>query len=192
MTDDRMCTIFKKKEHNEMWMSNKPEPCYFYDYHPYNKHSDPDWNKATDGKIMDVKSNDKAEMTRGINHFVPKLQKILSRTDYVICVIPSSKVGFEPSGIRSIAEQICCDPIVDGTKVLRRIIEMKPKSRGGPRDIDLEIPSLEVMNESLIKNKQVLLLDDVTTSETSFNAGHKLLEEAGAGLIIKLALGKTV
>lgn len=192
MTDDKVCTIFKEQKYNEMWMNNKSEPFYFYDYHPYNRHSSPDWNRATDGKIMDVKSDDKAEMMRGINHFIPKLQNILSSNDYVICVIPSSKAGFEPSGIRSIAEQICCDPIVDGTKVLNRVKEMKQKSMGGPRDIDLEIPSLEVMNENLIKNKQVLLLDDVTTSGTSFNAGHKLLEEAGADLIVKFALGKTV
>jgi hypothetical protein len=173
-------------------MSNKSEPCYFYDYHPYHEGENPEFNRPTDGKIMDVKSKYPSVRIKGINHFVPKLQNILSRTDYVICVIPSSKVGFEPSGIRSIAEQICCDPIVDGTKVSHRIIEMEPKSMGGARDIDLEIPSLEVMNESLIKNKQVLLLDDVTTSGTSFDAGHKLLEEAGAGLIVKLALGKTV
>lgn len=186
--NNKVCTLFKKKEDNDLVINNITPHKYFYDYHPYRHNTNPEWNKPTDGKILDVKEGKE----RGINHFTPLLEDILSRNDYVICVIPSHEVGTKPSGIRSIAERLCIHPVIDGTKVLYRIIEVPKKTDGGNRDFDLEYRSLEVQNEKLIRNKQVLLLDDVSTSGVSLNAGKKVLEEAGADLVFQFALGKTV
>ncbi|MFA0821468.1 MAG: phosphoribosyltransferase family protein [Methanomethylovorans sp.] len=182
------CTIFKDEENNEMWMNNQLEPLYFYEYHPYDEGTNPAWYQPTDGRILDVKDN----LDVGVNFFVSKLQQILSSTEYTICVIPSRKIGTQPSGIRSIAKKLCFHSIIDGTEVLHRIKETEKKATGGHRDLNLQIESLEVRNENLIKNQQVLLLDDVTTSGNSLKAGQILLEEAGADLIVKFALGKTV
>lgn len=185
---NQICTIFKEQKYNDMWMNNKSEPCYFYEYHPWHGGTNSEWYQPTDGKILDVKD----QYLRGINHFTPKLEIILSRTDYVICVIPSSKVGTMPSGIRSIAKRLCVHPVIDGTDVLYRAKELPDKAETGIRDYELEYESLEVRNESLIRNKQILLLDDITTSGVSFDASKKVLEEAGAYLVVPFALGKTV
>ncbi len=129
-----------------------------------------------------------------IMYFVNELCTIFSDTEkYVICVIPKHTIGTAPSGIRSIAKRLCTPPIIDGTNVIVRSKELKKKSVGGSRDIDLEIESLSVKNDSIniIKDQQILLLDDVTTTGTSLKAGKNILENAGAKLVVMFALGMT-
>jgi len=48
-----------------------------------------------------------------------------------------------------------------------------------------------VRNESVVKGRQVLLLDDVTTTGTSLKAGKYLIERAGAKIVALLALART-
>ncbi len=68
---------------------------------------------------------------------------------------------------------------------------MQKKSTGGKRDLTSEVESLTIVNESIVKDKQILLLDDVTTSGASLNAGKLRLEKAGAKLVVMFALGLT-
>ncbi len=81
--------------------------------------------------------------------------------------------------------------IIDGTSVIKRIKEMPKKTSGGIRDLSTEIESLKVENENIIKGKQVLLLDDVTTSGTSLIAGKHILEKVGAKIVVMHALALT-
>ncbi len=48
-----------------------------------------------------------------------------------------------------------------------------------------------VRNEGIVKGRQVLLMDDVTTTSTSLKAGRCVIEQAGAKLVALLALAKT-
>jgi len=48
-----------------------------------------------------------------------------------------------------------------------------------------------VADETVVKGRQVLLLDDVTTTGTSLKAGKYLIERAGAEMVALLALAKT-
>ena len=59
------------------------------------------------------------------------------------------------------------------------------------RDLQEEISSLTVRNKNIIKNQQVLLMDDITTTGTSLKAGKIVLKRAGAKIVALLALGKT-
>jgi len=68
---------------------------------------------------------------------------------------------------------------------------MPKKTFGGIRNLNSEIESLGIENENIVKGKQVLLLDDVTTSRTSLNAGKHILEKAGAKLVVMHALALT-
>jgi predicted amidophosphoribosyltransferase len=138
--------------------------------------------------ILDVKDQRK----KGINYFTNRLRSILSDTEeYVICVIPTHAVGTAPSGIRTIAKQLCPHPIIDGTDAISRAFEIQKKTVGGSRDIQSEIKSLAVTNESVVRGRQVLLLDDVTTTGTSLKAGKYLIEQAGAEIVALLALART-
>jgi len=81
--------------------------------------------------------------------------------------------------------------VIDGTNVLFRAFEIQKKSVGGTRDSQKEVESLGVQNADLIKKRQVLLLDDVTTTGTSLIAGRTVLMNAGAELVALFALGQT-
>ena len=50
---------------------------------------------------------------------------------------------------------------------------------------------MQVIKPDIIKNRIVLLLDDVFTTGTSLWAGRKLLLNAGAEDVVLFALGKT-
>lgn len=177
------CRIFTDQKCNEIAIR---ETISIYDYHPYHRGTNPDWD-TNSGLILDVKQN----LPKGINHFANILKSKLSSNEYVICVIPTHEEGTKPSGIRSIAKRLCTPPVIDGTEVLYRVNETQKKTSGGSRNFTLEIESLQVRDKNLIMGKQVLLLDDVTTTGTSLDAGKIVLEEAGAGLVVRLALGKT-
>jgi hypothetical protein len=82
--------------------------------------------------------------------------------------------------------------ISNGTDVLVRTKTVTPKHLGGIRgDINYEMESLYVQDADLIRGKEVLLLDDVTTSGASLKAGKELLLRAGAKLVVPFALGET-
>lgn len=115
-------------------------------------------------------------------------------------MVPSHEKGLQYSGIRILAhrllaythpEDIGSSVIIDGTNVLERTKTIEKKTDGGMRDIDYELSSLAVRDAHLIKGKQVLLLDDVTTTGTSLSAGKRKLLQAGAKIVIPLALGET-
>ncbi len=120
------------------------------------------------------------------------MRSILSDTEeYVICVIPTHAVGTAPSGVRTIAKQLCSHLIINGTDAISRAFEIQKKTVGGSRDMQLEIKSLTVTDESIVRGRQVLLLDDVTTTGTSLKAGKCLIEQSGAEIVVLLALAKT-
>ncbi len=138
--------------------------------------------------ILDVKD----QHIKGINYCTNRLRSILSSTEeYVICVIPTHAVGTEPSGIRTIAKRLCSHSVIDGTDVLSRVFEIPKKTAGGSCDIPSELKSLVVTDESVVRGRQVLLLDDVTTTGTSLKAGKYLIDQAGAEIVVLLALART-
>ena len=56
-----------------------------------------------------------------INYFVKKIRDTVKNSmEFVICVIPSHRKGYQPSGIRKIAELLCIAPAIDGTMVIER------------------------------------------------------------------------
>ncbi|NCN68830.1 MAG: phosphoribosyltransferase [Candidatus Altiarchaeum hamiconexum] len=81
--------------------------------------------------------------------------------------------------------------ITDGTDVLFRKVTLEKKSAGGLRDVQTEIHSMDMNNKDIIKNRQVLLIDDVTTTVTSLNVGKHILLLAKAKLVVMFALAQT-
>jgi len=131
---------------------------------------------------------------RAIRLFHTWLEELLADEEFAICVYPSHKKGPARAGITKIAKLLSeySAKRIDGTDVLVRAFDVDKKSHGGKRDFQEEIKSLKVANEYKIKGKQVLLLDDVTTTGVSLKAGKKVLENAGAELVALIALGRTV
>jgi len=178
------CRIFQDSEKNMVALQ---EIFNLGRYHPYHEGHNPNFDKFS-RLILDVKD----QRIKGINYFTNRLRSILSDTEeYVICVTPTHAVGTAPSGIRTIAKQLCSYPTIDGTDVISRAFEIPKKTIGGSRDMQLEIKSLAVMNENVARGRQVLLLDDVTTTGTSLKAGKYRIEQSGAEIVVLLALART-
>ena len=195
------CRIFRDPEKNKLIDSNSEKniltlgkyyPKYDRQYRDIDKFSSLVLDIKKDEKRLDTKSIEYYYYKKAIDYFTNQLHAILSDTEeYVICVMPTHAVGTAPSGIRTIAKRLCSPPIIDGTDVISRVFEIPKKAIGGSRDLQLEIESLTLRNESIVKGRQVLLLDDVTTTGTSLKAGKYILERAGVALIALLALAKT-
>ncbi len=178
------CRIFRNSEKNAIALN---EILYLGRYHPWHSGNNPDFDDFS-SSILDVKDQRIKEM----NHFTDRVQSILSDTEeYVICVIPTHTAGTAPSGIRTIAKELCSHTIIDGTDILSRTLETPKKATSGNRNMESEIKSLTVTDKSIVRDRQVLLMDDVTTTGTSLKAGKCLLEQAGAKQVVMLALAKT-
>lgn len=178
------CKIFSDQKFNDKALKDTR---YLFKYYPYYGGTNPNFDQYS-GLLLDVKE----QFKRGIDPFTKILKSQLSYSEeYVICVIPSHEVGIKLTGIKTIAKILCVPPIIDGTNLIIRTKEMPKKATGGIRDLQSEIDSLTINNKKIIKNKQVLLLDDITTTGTSLNAGKQILEDAGAEIVATLALGKT-
>lgn len=186
MNYKKECIIFSNDAENKNAIKYSSEPFTLCNYYPYDKGTNPHWDQNS-GLILDVKDN----LPKGINHFADILQPILSNNEYVICIIPTHEEGVKPSGTRSIAKKLCRSPVIDGTDVIYRIKERPKKTNSGDRDLKSEIESLEIRDKHLIMGRQVFLLDDVTTTGGSLQAGKILLEQSGADLVVTCALGKT-
>ena len=145
-----------------------------------------------DEEMLDQQSGEYYYYMNAVNYFKSLMSNILSNNEeFVMCVMPSSTKGTSASGIRTIAESLCTPPIIDGTRCIYRNESIPKKHLGGERNLEKEIASLIVQNENIIEDKIVLLLDDVTTTGTTFEAGIHKLKTAGAFEVIALALGKT-
>lgn len=133
-------------------------------YHPWRSGMNPKFDSFSK-QILDIK-NQKPD---AIEYFTNQLRDILNdNEEYVICVIPSSKKGLADSGIRAVAKRLCQLPIIDGTNVIIRNRTMDPNHLSAKkRSLEEELDSLTIDNEGIIRYKQVLLLDDITTSVMS-------------------------
>jgi predicted amidophosphoribosyltransferase len=178
------CRIFRDSENNTVALQ---DIFNLGIYHPWQDGHNPNFD-AFSRVILDVKY----QHIKGINYCTNQLRSIISSTEeYVICVIPTHAAGTEPSGVRTIAKRLCSRSVIDGTDVISRVFEIPKKTVGESSDMQLEIKSLAVTDESVVRGRQVLLLDDVTTTGTSLKAGKYLIEQAGAEIVVLLALART-
>ncbi len=194
------CRIFRDPEKNGLIDSN-PEniirlgryfPKYDRSYDEMDEFSNMILGVKKDETELDVDSGEYYYYGKALGYFTGKLHSILSNTEeFMICVIPTHMKGTAPSGIRAIAKQLCSSPRIDGTGVLSRTFKIPKKSIGGSRDLSAEIKSLTVEDEAIVKDYQILLMDDVTTTGTSLMAGRFQLLRAGAKGVALLALAET-
>lgn len=196
------CRIFRDPEINRQIDSNpenivtlgKYYPKYDRPYEDMDEFSSMILDIKEDERRIDPQSGKYYYHKKAINYFLNRLHSFLSdREKYVICVYPTSKEGPAFTGMRTIAKRLCeySSQRIDGTDVLSRAFEVPKKAISRERDLQKEIESLLVSDESIIRDRQVLLMDDITTTSTSLIAGKIVLKRAGAKIVELLALGKT-
>jgi len=126
-----------------------------------------------------------------LNYFHKHLSPLILNKP-VIAVVPSHDPEKKQSGIRDLSKLLINkNTVVDGTNCLKRKDKISKLSGGGNRSKKVHKESIIVENAELIKDNDVFLLDDVTTTGNSLLACKELLLEAGAKSVHCCAIGKT-
>lgn len=157
-------------------------------YHPYRVFGEknPGFDSYS-GRILNVKGFQDDD----IKKFSDTIRNLLDDTEAVVCYVPSSDANKTDTGVKRIAKLLCNNIRIDATDCLVRHTTIPKLATGGNRDKQVHIDSIVVENALLIKDKNVLLIDDVTTSHNSLFACKQLLIDAGALEVYCLALGQT-
>lgn len=161
---------------------------YLQDYHPYRLQGikNPKFESSRSRYILDLKDKKQS----AINYFFRQLNGLLNQ-GIIIVTVPSSNPENTDAGVVKLASTLCKYGRIDGTSYLYRYKKVEKKSNGGNRDMVTDLNSIAVHNLSVIRDKTVLLMDDVTTTGNSLQACKILLSRHGAK-VVKFAVGKTV
>ena len=119
---------------------------------------------------------------------------LLSADNAAVCVVPPHRVGAcTRDGIGLVAKELCKKRphVINARRSLYRHTKIKKLSGGGERSLQVHLDSIEVRHEHLIEGRNVLLLDDITTTGFSLCACRLLLLRAGAASVLMFALAKT-
>ncbi len=163
------------------------EVLHYGHYHPYRGGANPDFDDFS-SKILDLKNN----YDTGVNYFYNLLRDYYGG-NFTIVIIPSHDPEKLISGIKRLAIKFATNniTIIDGTSCLVRTAKIDKLATGGNRDLSVQLNSMEVRNSRLVRDRNILLLDDVTTTNNSLIAGRTLLLNAGATLVQAFAIAQT-
>lgn len=121
-------------------------------------------------------------------YFVSRLKG--EAKDYLFCLVPPHKADttnktaiYYMSRFSKLIRDFFSKDVIIRTKTIEKL------SGGGNRDLEVHLNSMKI-NEN-VKNKKVVVIDDVTTTGNSLEAAKKLLLEAGAKEVILFAFAKT-
>jgi hypothetical protein len=157
-------------------------------YHPYRGGQNPLFDSFS-ANILDFKNNKES----AVEYFFKLLIKIDFANTEVIVIIPSHDPIKKMSPVKILAQKLAKHfGWIDGTECLVRKYKIDKLAYGGNRDINTHLQSLKVVSQSLIARKNILVLDDVTTSGHSLQAGKKLILDSKAKSVKLYALAKTV
>jgi predicted amidophosphoribosyltransferase len=147
--------------------------------------------KYRHGEDPDPQPWKQANKTRALRNFHQKIDPLLA-PGIAIAVVPSHNTTTSPSGIQELAQMLAANGRVDATSCLVRHKSISKQATGGARSVKRNLQTIRVENADLIVGKEVLLLDDVSTTGSSLEACKQLLLAAGASSVKCAVLGKTV
>jgi len=129
-----------------------------------------------------------------INYF--KNLDFKNKIDFIVIPVPLSKKRFKERGFNQseLIAQIFANyfNFKIEINVLYREKHSKPQSEIDDLNLRKQNVSncFKVLNKDLILNKNIILIDDVTTSGATFKEAVKVLKESGAKSILALAVTK--
>ena len=155
-------------------------------YHPWRGGTNPDFD-AFSANILELKRGNMVE------HFADMLCRYVDASTLdVVCIVPSHCANGDGNGIRHVASSLSKRlGLCDACRCLHRHTTINKLANGGCRNVDVHLRSIMVCDASAIRNKRVLLLDDVTTTGNSLYACRELLLTAGAATVVCFALAQT-
>lgn len=128
-----------------------------------------------------------------IAYFTKAIQNSLDRdANYFVVTVPSHDPDFV-NGITKVAKQLCKvdKRFMDATEAVKRNTWADSFCKTNNRN-EHTLRSTIVINPQIIKNRNILLLDDLSSSGTSLLTVEKMLLEAGAASVTPLAMAQTI
>lgn len=113
-------------------------------------------------------------------------------TNYLVVTVPSHDPNYI-NGITKVAKRLCAidKRFIDGTNAVKRIALADSFCKTNNRSSQTLIDTI-ALNQNLIKNQNILLLDDISSTGTSLLTIEKMLLQAGAASVTPLAMAQTV
>lgn len=118
------------------------------------------------------------------------LRKYFNSRPITLCTIPSSKMGFTNSITRlasSIAEKL--NNATDGTAFVSSVRSRDSFCKSGKRSADDLLSSVCISDS--VKNKFIVLMDDVSTTGTSMKTIKNAILQKGAAAVCCFSIAKT-
>lgn len=139
--------------------------------------------------VRDFKKGNPDAYEKVFSHLVPEVLNLKFPDSVVVCVMPSCSGEIKP--MQKLAAEVAefCD-LIDGTELLKKLHVTASFCKTGKRDYSELWHSIEA--DPIVNGRHILLLDDVTTTGTSFAAASARLFEAGAASVTCLAIARTV
>jgi predicted amidophosphoribosyltransferase len=147
--------------------------------------------KYRHGEDADSQPWKQRNKTLALAAFYRRLNPMLA-PGIVIVAVPPHDPASSRSGIQELAQNLAANGRIDATGCLVRRTAIPKLARGGARTLERHLRTIAVENVELIHGREILLLDDVSTSGRSLEACTQLLMEAGAAAVKCAVLGKTV
>ncbi|MGG7060153.1 phosphoribosyltransferase family protein [Clostridium nigeriense] len=180
----------------------KEKGIYFIDeYYPYwitdsnnQKIKNTYFEKGKGKYILSLKNNKKD----GIEYYTNKLisillYKIKNINEFdVITYVPSSKKDKNNLGLEKVLKNICDNyNHLEFKRCLNRIESIEKLATGGNRNKEIHVKTIDINDSKEIKDKNIIIIDDVTSTGNSMIACKQKLKDAGANKVACLSLSKT-
>ena len=147
--------------------------------------------------FMSIKKRDYDPKSRPIN-FPTSLCKFfgLLSGNWIICTAPGhEKTVNDSNGVSDIINMVHLKPnfILRNTLIQRAYsVDKKATSTSGRNNnYQVDMKSLQIESGVGVKGKNIIVIDDITTSGSTLIACRNLLMNAGANKVVLLAFGKT-
>ncbi|NCB43391.1 MAG: hypothetical protein EOM59_12340 [Clostridia bacterium] len=173
---------------------NRPDLLIYFDYYYPYRNKDGSINSDFDewsGKILDLKNK---KNIFDILSLAVIIDSLTMHSKIIYVTVPSHSPNSEECGLQQVVKEVIkihSGHRVDGTKYLKRYKTIDKLSKGGNRSFDVHVNSINIINPELVKNENIMLLDDVYTTGNSINACSEILYKAGARSVQKVVIGKT-
>ena len=166
---------------------------YLHEYYPkrYKEHSGESEN------ILQFKNGDSSAIEKYRKEISEALAdqvhgEVYKLKGYFVAVVPSHQVGRHSIALLNVVEYLRNQfEMINANNLLIRKRNHDKLSYGGDRSVASHIDTIVVNSNIDIFGKNIIILDDITTTGNSMLASSKLIGEHNVNSIIKVTIGKT-